>query len=452
VSLLALGVDHRSATASVREALAFDGDKLGVGLNALSSAFPGNEFVILSTCNRVEVYAAGAPDAMPEVDLISQFLADFHGLSLEDLSGHLVHYRDEGVVGHLFRVSASLESLVLGEGQILGQVRDAYRAAVERGTVRQIGHALFQQAIRVGKLVREQTGMDQGKLSVASVAVDVAREVFDTFHDKTVLVIGAGKMGDLTLRHLEALKPGRILITNRNSEKAEAAANRWGGEAAPFEVLNQHLIAADLIISTTAAAEPIVTYKDFERVQRARRNRLALILDIAIPRDFDPKIGDLDQVMLYNVDDLRAQAEQNRLRRQKGVDPALVIIEKETAACFAHLRHQQDIGAVLRQLDSQVDACRRRELDALFASRPNFSEEDREAIERMALRIQNQFLHRPRAAVRSAAADAATAAERVRGPLPHDQHQHNAHPLLNAVRHLFGLADYGNPQVSRKSS
>ena len=190
--------------------------------------------------------------------------------------------------------------------------------------------------------------MDQGKLSVASVAVDVAREVFDTFSDKTVLVIGAGKMGDLTLQHLKTLNPGRILVTNRSPDRAEAAAARWGGRAVPFDRLNQALIEADVVVSTTAADEPIVTYDQYVRVQRARRNRLALILDIAIPRDFDPRVGELDQVMLYNVDDLRAQAEENRRRAQKGVDPALAIIERETAACFAALRHQRHAGAVLR--------------------------------------------------------------------------------------------------------
>ncbi len=181
--------------------------------------------------------------------------------------------------------------------------------------------------------------MDRGKLSVASVAVDVARAVFDTFADKTVLVIGAGKMGDLTLQHLKGLNPGQILVTNRSPERALAAAARWGGRAVPFDRLFQALIEADLVISTTAADEPIVTRADYARVQRARRNRLALILDIAIPRDFDDAVGTLEQVMLYNVDDLRAQAEQNRRQRQKGVDPALLIIERETAACYALLRH-----------------------------------------------------------------------------------------------------------------
>ncbi|QEH31791.1 Glutamyl-tRNA reductase [Aquisphaera giovannonii] len=426
MKLLALGVDHRSAPAGVREALAFDGPKCDRALERLPREFPGSEVVILSTCNRVEVYLAGPADCVPDADGLGSFLADFHGVRPDVCAGHLVSYHDEGVVGHLFRVSASLESLVLGEGQILGQVREAYRTAVERKTVGPVYHTVFQSALRVGKAVREKTGMDQGKLSVASVAVDVAREVFDTFADKTVLVIGAGKMGELTLQHLKALSPGRILVTNRDPTRAEAAARRWGGVAVPFDRLGQALVEADLVVSTTAASEPIVTHDQYVRVQRARRNRLALILDIAIPRDFDARIGDLDQVALYHVDDLRAQAEQNLQRRQRGIEPALVIIERETADCYSLLRHQQAAGAILRQIGSNADAIRGRELESLFASRPNLSDEDREAIARMAARLQNQFLHHPRAAVRSAVAGA------------RDEQPHH---FLSAVRHLFGLGD-----------
>jgi len=426
VRLLALGVDHRSAPTTVREALAFNEGRVETGLDALTRAFPGNEFVILSTCNRVEIYAGGPSDAVPEVDALTAFLAEFHGVPSELFAGHLVSHHDAGAVGHLFRVSSSLESLVLGEGQILGQVREAYRAAVARKTAGPVFHSVFQTALRVGKLVREKTGMDQGKLSVASVAVDLAREVFDTFADKTVLIIGAGKMGDLTLQHLKGLRPGRILITNRNPERAEAAAERWRGEAVPFDRLGQALVDADLVISTTAADEPIVTFGEYVRAQRARRNRLSLILDIAVPRDFDPKIGDLDQVTLYNVDDLRAHVDQNLKRRQKGIDPALLIIERETAACYATIQHQEAAGKVLKQLGNRADQIRERELENLFASLSQLSDSDREAIARMASRLQNQFLHHPRAAVRSAVAQADP-------ELPH--------PLLSAVRDLFGLAD-----------
>jgi glutamyl-tRNA reductase len=428
VKLLALGVDHRSAPAAIREALAFDGRKATDGLAALRRSFPGNEFVVLSTCNRVEIYAAGDGNAEAQLEAggLTDFLAGFHTLEAESFAPHLVGYHDEGAVGHLFRVAASLESLVLGEGQILGQVRDAYKEAAAHQSVGPILHTVFRKALEVGKKVRETTGMDRGRLSVASVAVDVARQVFDTFADKTVLVIGAGKMGDLTLQHLKELHPGQILVTNRSPERAAAAATRWGGRAVPFDRLFHALIEADLVIGTTAADEPIVTLEQYARVQRARRNRLALILDIAIPRDFDEKIGALEQVMLYNVDDLRVQAEENRRQRQKGVDPALVIIERETAACYALLRQQRTAGAVLRQLGDSIDAIRQRELDTFFADRPNFSATDREAIAYLVYRVQNQMLHHPRTAVRSAAAEPT---------------QGQAHPLLNAVRHLFGLAE-----------
>ena len=257
--LLALGVDHRSAPVSVREALAFDGTKCAAGLDLLAKTFPGNEFVILSTCNRVELYVAGSPEQVPDTDALTDALVRFHGIPSEIFAGHLVSYHDEGVVGHLFRVAASLESLVLGEGQILGQVRDAYQAGVACKTVGPIFHGVFQAALRVGKAVRAQTGMDQGKLSVASVAVDVAKGVFDSFADKTVLVIGAGKMGELTLQHLKGLKPGQILVTNRNFERAQETAQRWNGRAVPYDRLDQALIDADLVISTTAAPDPIVT-------------------------------------------------------------------------------------------------------------------------------------------------------------------------------------------------
>jgi glutamyl-tRNA reductase len=428
VKLLALGVDHRSAPTAIREALAFDDATRDRALDALAADYTGGEFAILSTCNRVEVYAAADdPAGVPEVGALAEFLSRWHAVPAETLAGHLVAHHDEAMVGHLFRVASSLESLVLGEGQILGQVRDAYKAAAGRKAVGPILHEVFQRALKVGKEVREATGMDRGKVSVASVAVDLAREVFDHFGDKTVLVIGAGKMADLTLRHLVALRPGQIAVVNRNHDRAVAAAGRWGGHAVPFEQLGKALIEADVVVSTTAADEPIVSYETYARVQRARRNRLALILDIAVPRDFDERVGTLDQVLLYNVDDLRAQVERNLQGRRKGIDPAQALIERETAACLAALRHNRQAGALLRQLGDHAEALRRRELEKLFAARPGLGEADREAIAHMALRLQNQFLHHPRSALRTAAAEP--------GPAEHP------HPLLAAVRHLFGLAE-----------
>ena len=427
MKLLALGVDHRSAPQDVREALAFDGPKLIDGLGALRSRFPGVEFAAISTCNRVEVYAAGDPPLMPQVGDLTAALAEFQGLEPGRFAPHLVDHHDADAIEHLFRVASSLESLVLGEGQIQGQVRDAYENAKAAGAVGPILHEVFQHAARVGKRVREATGMDRGRLSIASVAVDVARGVFDRFDDKTVLVIGAGKMADLTLRHLAPLRPGRILVTNRSPERAEAAAESWGGRAVPFEDLDGALAAADLVVSTTASASPIVSFERYSRVLKARKYRLSLILDIAVPRDFDPKINELETANLYSVDDLQAQADANLKGRLRAVEAASAIILEETASCVEAIRHRRHAGAILRQLGDYSDAVRLRELDRLYASLPHLNESDRKAIALTLHRFQNQLLHHPRSALRSATADA-----------PPD----DAGPsLIDAVRRLFGLGD-----------
>jgi glutamyl-tRNA reductase len=384
LKLLALGVDHRSTPTAIREALAFDGPKLPRALEALKSAFPGDEFAILSTCNRVELYAAGEPTKVPQVGDLIGFLADFHQAHPDDFAPHLIDYHDEEAVEHLFRVASSLESLVLGEGQIQGQVKEAYETAQKHKTVGPILHAVFQHAARVGKRVREATGMDRGRLSIASVAVDVARSVFDSFADKTVLVIGAGKMGELTLRHLAALRPRRIHVTNRNFERAQAAAEVWKGSALPFEDLEKALVEADLVVSTTASPEPIVSFEMYSRVMKARRFKLSLILDIAVPRDFDPRINELDTANLYNVDDLQAQADQNRKGRRDAAASAAEIIRQETEGCLADLRHKRHAGA----------------------------------------------LHHPRTALRSAST-----------AKPDSKNGEEHHSLINAVRQLFGLTD-----------
>lgn len=425
MKLLAVGVDHHSSSPAIREAIAFDESKSIAALESLKTLYPNAEFVILSTCNRVEIYIAADEGAMlPTFEEIAQFLSNFHKVPAANLGEHLVKYHDERVIHHLFRVAASLESVVLGEGQILGQVKEAYQIADRNRSIGAILHTLMRETIRVGKKVREATGIDQGKLSVASVAVDLARDVFDTFHDKTVLVIGAGKMGDLTLRHLADLKPGRVVVTNRDLSKAEAAAARWNGVAAQFDKLYALLIDADVVVSTTASPTPIVTLEHYQRVQRARRNRLTLILDIAVPRDFDERIGDLDQVLLYHVDDLRERTLANLGRRKKAIDAGEKIIEHETATCTALLRHQRTAGTVLRRLGDYADDIRLREVERLITSCPDLTERQREAIDRFALRLQNQFLHHPRSAVRTAA----------------ETHSpEHAHSLLTALKHLFRL-------------
>ncbi len=433
--LISIGVDHHFAPQEVRQRLAFDGEQLPIALNQLRAQFVGVEFAIVSTCNRVEIYAAGDPSDVPQIGDLTAFLAQFQDLQPDDFATHLVDFHDEEAIEHLFRVASSIESLVVGEGQIQGQVKEAYEAAKRAGSVGPILHEIFQQSARVGKRVRESTGLDRGRLSIASVAVDVARGVFDHFSDKTVLVIGVGKMGELTLRHLSSLQPGRVLVTNRNVERAEAAARDWSGQAYRFEDLEEALVEADLVVSTTASAEPIVSFETYNRVWKRRQHRHSLILDIAIPRDFDPRINSLETVLLYGVDDLEAQAKANLKGRLRAVERASNMIRDEAASCAEAIRHRRHAGSVLRQLGDYSDNVRSKELGRLFSSRPHLTEDDRKAIELTLHRFQNQLLHHPRTALRTASKSA----------------DNSGHALLDAVRQLFGLTDSNSPKASEHS-
>jgi len=439
VRLTALGIDHNRAPAALRESVAIPPERIPDALRTLRKAFPGQEFTILSTCNRVEIYSASDSDRIDSTrrfiegaDLATA-LASFHGISADEVLKHSTVHHDEGVVGHLFRVSSSVESVVLGEGQILGQVREAYRQAVAAQSVGWVLHSVFQHALKVGKKVRETTGLGTGKLSVASVAVDLAREVFDHFSDKTVLVIGAGKMAELTLTHLSALKPGRTIVINRSLPKARQLADRFGGSVLEYDRMNQALIDADLVVSTTASTQPIMDLETFTRIQRARRYRLALILDIAIPRDFDDRIGQLDQVMLYNVDDLRSQVERTMTQRRGGLSAAHRLIDTEVASCMASLRHQREASSVLKALGEHADRLRESEMESLYDRCPDLTDKQRQAIERMAFRLQNQMLHEPRAALRSRSRNV----------------ESTRFSLSEAVAELFGL--FGGHSYRRKT-
>jgi glutamyl-tRNA reductase len=310
MNLLLVGASFQSTPIELRERLAFDGPKLPAALAEINGRY-GFEVVIVSTCNRVEIYTArSGAHVPPDVDLIAEFLAEFHGVPLQNLRAHLYDRTNEGAVKHLFRVAASLDSLIVGEGQIAGQVKRAYEAAQEQATAGPVLHPLFQHAHTVAKRVHTETGITRGHVSVSSVAVDYVRQVFDHFNDKTILVIGAGKMGELTLKHLRALKPRRILVTNRSPDKAETVAQGCGGQAVPWDMLDDALVDTDIVLSTTGAAEPIMTRRRFEDVLARRTLGTVVILDIAVPRDFDPRIHDGDRACLFNIDDLQRIREQ----------------------------------------------------------------------------------------------------------------------------------------------
>jgi glutamyl-tRNA reductase len=419
MNLLLVGGSFKTMPIALREKLAFDGPKLQTALAEMSARF-GCEAAILSTCNRVEICVARAGTG-PAADVIAEFIAETQKFPYEQFRASLYTHSNEDAVKHTFRVASSLDSLIVGEGQIAGQVKKAYEAAQGAGTAGVMLHALFQQALNVAKRVRSETGISKGHVSVSSVAVDYVRQVHDHFGDKTILVIGAGKMGALTLKHLRELKPERILVTNRSPEKAEAVAKECGGMAIAWDKLDDALVDADIVLSTTGAPEPIVTRRRFDGIL-ARRNRgTMVILDIAVPRDFDLAIHDGDRACLFNVDDLKRIQEQTIKERQAHIKPAEAIVEQEVKRFVNEWRRKKN-GPIIAQLTKDFEAQRQAIVAELMAKlNGKLSDEDRKYIEGAFKLLQNRFLHGPISA------------------LAEDMPEPSKHTLLEAMMKLFRL-------------
>ncbi len=422
--LAVIGCSFRDTALDLRERLAFDTAALPRALDELNVRY-GCEAVILSTCNRVELYLA-RPDAavMPDAELIAEFLGEAHRLPAAEVRPHLYERRGPDAVRHLFRVAASLDSLIVGEGQIAGQVKRAYELAHERATAGPLLHALFQHAHHAAKRVRSETGIARGHVSVSSAAVDYVRQVFSHFDDKRILVIGAGKMGELTLRHLRGLKPRKIFVTNRSPEKARAVAQGCGGEAVAWEQLDDALARADIVLSTTGAPEPIVTLERFRKVAARRTRGTLVVLDIAVPRDFDPRIHDGDQTCLFNIDDLKRIREQTLRERQEHVGPAETVVAEEAEKflkAWARRRHGPVIARLTREFEGKREEVVRQLMGRLNGK---LTDADRAEIEGAFRLLQNKLLHGPISALTEEPPEGAA-----------------GHTLLDALRKLFRLQD-----------
>ncbi len=420
MNLAVIGCDFRSAPLAVRERLAFPDAKVDRALDELIARYDC-EAVVVSTCNRVELYLA-RPLAEQTLDaaLVAEFLGDFHGLAASEIRPHLLERRDAEAVQHLYRVAASLDSMIVGEGQIAGQLKRAYEKAHGRSASGPLLNALFQSAFAASKRVRHETGISQGRVSVSSVAVDYVREVFTRFDDKTVLVIGAGKMGGLTLRQLRRLKPREILVTNRSPEKAQSIAGECGA-AMPWEQLDDVLAQADIVLSTTGSAEPIVTRDRYEHINARRKGGPVVILDIAVPRDFDPRIHDGDRTCVFNIDDLKSIQEKTLAERRKHLAPAEAIVEQEMRKFLKDWTRRRN-GPVIARLTQDCDA-KRAAIVAQVLSKLNgrLTDDDKRYLEKAFHLMQNQFLHGPISAL-----DEAT-------------HEGQGGSLLEALRKLFRL-------------
>lgn len=417
MNVVCVGVNWRTPI-SVRERLAFDASAREAGLRRLVAEQLGSEFAILSTCNRTEIYGAGEGPAM-STDHLVRFLSDARDVSIDQFFPHLYQFEGRTAAEHLFQVAGGLDSLVLGEVQILAQVKDAYQAAVGAGSAGVVMHAVFQKAFNVAKRIQSETSLSKGRLSIASAAVDYIKGVFETFRDKTILIIGAGKMAELTAKHLQELEPARILVTNRNAERAQDLAARFGGQDWPFAQLKGALVEADIVISGTAAEEPIVYTADFAEVMKARRQRLIAIIDIALPRDFDVGISELENVLLWNIDDLEKVRQQTIRSRRSELQAAEAIVKEELER-FSEVVASMKSGPIISQLDREYQRIIDDELAWLLPQLNGMSEQQQEKIKHFAHRLKNKLLHPPKMAIREHA-------------------QQGNHGLLDFVQRLFGL-------------
>jgi glutamyl-tRNA reductase len=391
--LFLLGVSHRTAPVEVRERLDFAARGLDHALAALAARPGARESVVVSTCNRAEMYVACDDPAAARGDLVG-FLCDYHALEGNVLDAHLYEKVDGAAAEHLFRVAAGLDSLVVGEPQILGQVKDAYAAATEQHTAGPVLNKVFPWSFTVGKRVRTETALSEGAVSVSFAATALARKIFGDLKGRTVLVVGAGEMGKLTAQHLQAQGVERILITSRTLSHAAALAESIGGTALPWSDLGAALGAADIVISATGATLPVFTAPMVDGAMRHRRNRPLFVIDIALPRDVDPAVGDLDAVFLYNIDDLHAIVRENLSRRAAEVVRAEGIVADEVRKFEAWLTARVAIPTVVA-LRQRFDAIRRSELERLQPKLAGLPPEARARVEEITRLLVEKLLITP---------------------------------------------------------
>jgi glutamyl-tRNA reductase len=425
VRLAMIGCSHRHSSLAVRERLAFTPTQTVDALAAWRVTHPESESVLLATCHRVELYAAAGDPAAPiDAPTLAAHVANFHNVPVEEISDQLQYLEGEHVVRHLFRVAASLDSMVLGEAQILSQVKQAYELARNIGSTGPVTHGFFQSALHVARRVAGETTLHRHRVSIPSVAIaDFASRIFERFDDKKVLVVGAGKMAQETLQYLSDVGARQITVLNRDQPRAEALATQWRGQAAPWNDLANQLVAADLVVSTTGADRPVVTLDDYQqKVVPRRYQRPLFILDLAMPRDFEPAIGEELGVYLYGIDDLTEACERNRQARADALPAAEAIIDEEVRAFVVETRHRAS-SPVIARFREGLQSAQLAELERLYSRLPDLDERSRQEIHQFADRLVAKMLHPPLESLRD------------------ESRNGTHHSLLEALQRLFQLKD-----------
>jgi len=412
MQLLAVGLNHTTAPLSLREKVAFSPEQIGQAVVAARAWFGNqqnpdrtrvvsNEAAILSTCNRTELYAACA--AGNPIDATAHFLANFHQLSYADLRPHLYTLPQDNAVRHAFRVASGLDSMVLGEPQILGQMKDAVRQAEAAGGLGTYLHQMFQRTFAVAKEVRSTTEIGAHSVSMAAAAVRLSQRIFDKISDQHVLFIGAGEMIELCATHFAAQNPKSLTIANRTLERGEALAHRFNGKAIRLADLPQQLAQFDIIVSCTASSLPIIGLGLVERIVKARRHRPVFMVDLAVPRDIEPEVGKLDDVFLYTVDDLGSVVQTGLENRQAAVAQAEAIIETRVQS-FMHWIDGRAVVPVIQDLHESSEQLRLLELERARKMLARGDDID-QVLEALSKGLTAKFLHGPQQALHQASGD-----------------------------------------------
>jgi glutamyl-tRNA reductase len=426
MKLVLVGINHRTAPVEVREKCAFRSEEIGGALLQMQ-ARGAREALILSTCNRVELTAA-VDDQVPVEILVEGIMTGEGGLTVESIRPYLYVFEESAAIRHLFRVAASLDSMIVGEPQILGQLKQAYAQARDQGTIGRVLDAVLMRAFNVAKRIRSETEIGQSAVSVSYAAVELARDIFGSLHRKRVLIVGAGKMSEGAARHLLGAGAAEILIANRTAERAHELAHVFRGEAVPYDTFPQRLPEVDIVITSSAAPEFVLTRDMVRRAIEARKNQPMFLIDIAVPRNIDPAVDTVEHAFLYDIDDLQRLAERNMQTRYEVAEQAEIIVTEEVARLEARLR-ERDVTPTILSLQEELEAIRLDVTERYRSRLGTLTLEQEQAIEGLTRGIVNKIAHGPISEMRRHAASQMNTESAREGE------------LISAVRRIFRLRD-----------
>ena len=421
VNLILVGVNHKTTPVEIREKLAFTKGKIEESVNHLFNFPDIIEHTILSTCNRVEIYArANCQDSA--IKSIKQFICDFHQLSLVELEDHFYSYSNKEAVEHLFRVSSSLDSMILGEAQILGQVKEAYSLARDLRSTGLVLNQLFEKAFSIAKKVREETGIAERSVSISSAAVELAQKIFDDLENHTVMLVGTGEMAELAAKHLISYGVKTVYVTSRTYERAANLARTLNGSALDFEAFKNELHRADIVITSTSAPNFIIKKEIVEKAIHERKNKPIFFIDIAVPRDIEPDVNDLENVYLYDIDDLQVVVSANIKEREKEAKNAMNFISQEVTK-FNNWVGALDAVPTIVEIRKKAENIRKQEIEKTLKKISHLSEDEKQLLRQMSSSMINKILHKPTI------------------KLKQKTQSEDGHVYLKAIRHLFHLDD-----------